>query len=246
MTSESAAAVVASGLTVTRGSGRTAHTVLRDLNFTVEPGSVTGIVGPSGCGKTTLLRSIVGVQRYTGTLEVLGVPAGSKANRSQIGYVTQASSVYDGLTVWQNIEYFASLFPQHTDVADILDVLDLTELARKKPPQLSGGQRGRVSLGCALVGDPKLLVLDEPTGGLDPLTRERIWSYLETVAATGVTILISTHVMDEAARCQDMLLLRAGELLSHATPKKLLDESGEQSLDAAFLTLIKRQLAKEQ
>ena len=240
MTPESA--VAASGLTVRRGS----HTVLSDLNFTVTPGSVTGVVGPSGCGKTTLLRSIVGVQRYIGQLDVLGVPAGSKANRGRIGYVTQASSVYDGLTVRQNIEYFASLYPQKSDIDHILDVLDLAELAGNKPTQLSGGQRGRASLGCALVGNPQLLVLDEPTVGLDPLTRERIWDYLERVAATGVTILISTHVMDEAARCQDMLLLRAGKLLSHATPQQLLDDADEKTLDAAFLTLIKRQLAEEE
>lgn len=225
--------VRASGLNVIRGKNH----VLRDLEFSLADNRIIGIIGPSGSGKSTLLRAIVGVQDYRGTLEVLGRPAGSKDNRGRMGYMTQSASVYGGLTVRENIRYFSQLTGEKDRTDEIIEFLDLAPQRDQKISTLSGGQRNRVSLGAALVGKPELLVLDEPTVGLDPLTRENIWHHLRSL---GTSILISSHVMDEAARCDDIVLLRDGHILAHATPADLLRQAGASNLDEAFLNLIRR------
>ncbi|AKU19131.1 multidrug ABC transporter ATPase [Luteipulveratus mongoliensis] len=231
--------MAADRLCVSRGKKQ----ILRDLRFEIPTGSVVGLLGPSGCGKTTLMRTIVGVQRIgSGDLTVLGDRPGSSALRSRIGYVTQAVSVYRDLTVRQNVAYFAALVGAHNGEEAITSV-GLQPYADQRVDQLSGGQAGRASLACALVGNPELLVLDEPTVGLDPLTREDLWTYLRSLADRGVTLLISSHVMDEAARCDSVMLMREGRLLQHITPDELLKQTGQDSMDDAFLALIRQEEA---
>ena len=233
------AAVESAGLVVER-SGRT---VLRSVDLRVPSGSVTGLLGPSGSGKTTLLRTIVGVQRLrSGTVEVLGHPAGSPPLRHRIGYMTQAPSIYADLTVVENLRYFASLYRLDRDAAArAIAAVGLTEHADQVARTLSGGQNSRASLACALVGQPDLLVLDEPTVGQDPLLRDELWQQFHELAAQGRTILVSSHVMDEANRCDELLLIRDGTLLHSGTPAALKAEAGCDDLDEAFLRLVRRQ-----
>ncbi|MFF4044425.1 ABC transporter ATP-binding protein [Streptomyces sp. NPDC001816] len=235
-------AVHAEDLTVVRGP----RTVLHHLRFTVPRGQITGLLGPSGCGKSTLMRSIVGTQaKVTGTLDVLGRPAGHPTLRSRIGYVTQAPSVYDDLTIRQNLDYFAAILdPGHApaerrqDVARVLADVDLTSHADALAGNLSGGQRSRVSLAVALLGTPELLVLDEPTVGLDPVLRRDLWNLFHDLAARGATLLVSSHVMDEAERCHRLLLMREGRILADDTPDALRTRTGTDTVEAAFLRLV--------
>jgi ABC-2 type transport system ATP-binding protein len=223
-------------LRVTRG--RTL--VLPDVSVRVEPGTVTGLLGPSGSGKSTLLRAIVGVQIVEGgRVEVLGLPAGSPALRSRVGYLTQAPSVYADLTVRENLAYFARVLdapPSRID--DVLAVVGLGGFERRLVRTLSGGEHSRVSLATALLGEPELLILDEPTVGLDPVLRRDLWATFKNLAAAGTTLLVSSHVMDEAGRCDRLLLMREGELLADETPASLRERTGCESLDDAFLALV--------
>ena len=214
--------------------------VLPDLSFQLESGTVIGLLGPSGCGKTTLMRAVVGVQIVSGgTVTVLGAPAGTTALRPRVGYVTQAPSVYADLTVRQNLRYFASILGAGNEGIDnVLYDVDLTENADRLVSRLSGGQRTRVSLATALLGAPELLVLDEPTVGLEPVLRHDLWSLFHRLANGGATLLISSHVMDEAAQCDRLLLMRDGELLADTTPDELRQRTGMDDLAEAFLKLI--------
>ncbi|MEU1660346.1 ABC transporter ATP-binding protein [Streptomyces griseofuscus] len=238
------AAIHADHLTVVRGP----RSVLHDLSFTVPPGRITGLLGPSGCGKSTLMRAVAGTQaKVTGTLDVLGRPAGHPALRTRVGYVTQAPSVYADLTVRQNLAYFAAVLDPGRAAADrrranitraITDV-DLTTHADALAGSLSGGQRSRVSLAVALLGTPELLVLDEPTVGLDPVLRRDLWQLFHDLAATrGTTLLVSSHVMDEAERCDRLLLMREGAILADDTPEALRTRTGTETVEAAFLHLV--------
>jgi ABC-2 type transport system ATP-binding protein len=230
-------AVTVTDLVVDRGARR----VLPGLSCTVPAGRVTGLLGPSGSGKSTLLRAVVGVQQVrSGQVTVLGEPAGSPALRSRVGYVTQAPSVYEDLTVRENARYFAALYGRGSRAADAaLADVGLRDAAGQLVRDLSGGQRGRVSLACALVGEPELLVLDEPTVGLDPVLRVELWERFAALAAAGTTLIVSSHVMDEAGRCDRLLLLRGGELLSDSTPAQLRADSGTDDLEEAFLRLVR-------
>lgn len=214
--------------------------VIQDLSCAVAQGTVTGLLGPSGSGKTTLLRAVVGVQQsVSGTVSVLGLPAGSAVLRTKVGYVTQGSSVYSDLTVWENLTYFAALISAPAvRVGEVLATVSLIERADALVGRLSGGERARVSLAAALLGSPSLLVLDEPTVGLDPVLREELWSVFRRLAEQGVTLLVSSHVMDEADRCQRLLLLREGMLLADSTPSELRQRTKTENLDQAFLQLI--------
>jgi ABC-2 type transport system ATP-binding protein len=219
--------------------------VIHDLSCAVAAGTLTGLLGPSGSGKTTLLRAIVGVQRsVSGQVSVLGLPAGSVALRSKVGYVTQGKSVYNDLTVRENLTYFAALVGAPAAKAtEVLGTVSLVDRAEALVGRLSGGERARVSLAAALLGSPSLLLLDEPTVGLDPLLREELWSVFRRLAENGVTLLVSGHVMDEADRCQRLLLLRDGALLADATPAELRQRTGTENLDQAFLRLIRNAVA---
>lgn len=234
-------AVVVEKLRVIRGR----RIVLPDLSVSIPAGQVVGLLGPSGSGKTTLIRSIVGVQRVAGgTITVLGRPAGSPALRSLVGYVTQSPSVYADLTVRQNISYFATLLAMSKSAVDeVIAQVDLTEYAGSRVNDLSGGERSRVSLAAALVGQPQLLVLDEPTVGLDPILRRDLWNLFKSLAQNGTTLLVSSHVMDEAQRCDRLLLLREGAVLANETPEDLLRSTGEADTEQAFLRLIERAAA---
>ncbi|MGW0330854.1 ABC transporter ATP-binding protein [Streptomyces sp. NPDC003011] len=244
-----APAVRAEGLTVVRGP----RTVLRGLDFTVPRGQITGLLGPSGCGKSTLMRAIVGTQaKVTGTLDVLGSPAGHPTLRTRIGYVTQAPSVYVDLTVRQNLDYFAAILDpgrtatdrRHEHVTRAITDVDLTTHADALAGNLSGGQRSRVSLAVALLGTPELLVLDEPTVGLDPVLRRDLWHLFHEIAASrGATLLISSHVMDEAERCHRLLLMREGEILADDTPDALRTRTRSETVEAAFLHLVDEAVA---
>jgi ABC-2 type transport system ATP-binding protein len=231
-------AVEVRDLVVDRGR----HRVLHGLSFTARPGRVTGLLGPSGSGKTTLMRALVGTQTVrSGEVRVLGRPAGAAELRRRVGYVTQAPSVYGDLTVAQNARYFAALYglggaAARRAVADV----DLTGYADRQVVSLSGGQRARASLACALVAAPDLLVLDEPTVGQDPVLRRDLWQRFHALAAGGTTLLVSSHVMDEAGRCDRLLLLRDGRLVADDTPRALRDRTGAADLEDAFLRLIEK------
>jgi ABC-2 type transport system ATP-binding protein len=226
-------------LVVERGKRR----VLHGLTCTIPRGSVTGLLGPSGSGKTTIMRAIVGVQVVkSGSITVLGEPAGSTPLRSKVGYLTQAPSVYADLTVRENARYFAALYGYDAATADraIADV-GLAEAAGQLVATLSGGQRSRASLACAIMGEPELLVLDEPTVGQDPVLRDELWKKFHEMAANGTTILVSSHVMDEASRCERLLLIREGRLIADDTPAAVRASAGTDDLDEAFLRLIRAQ-----
>jgi ABC-2 type transport system ATP-binding protein len=234
-------AIAASGLSVVRGGSE----VLKDLSFEIRSGSVTGLLGPSGCGKSTLMRSIVGVQIVaSGSVTVLGDAAGSASLRSRVGYVTQAPSIYTDLSVVENLRFFAAVVgADEARIAEVVEVVGLAGMEGRITGALSGGQRSRVSLATAMLGRPDVLVLDEPTTGLDPVLRESLWKSFHALADAGTTLLISSHVMDEAAECEAILLMRDGVILRQTTPDGLLDETGEQNLNRAFLTLIEREAA---
>lgn len=210
------------------------------MSFSLVGGEVTGLLGPSGCGKTTLLRCLVGVQRgVSGQVTVLGQPAGSPELRRRIGYVTQAPAVYDDLTVEENLRYFAAVVGAGSlRVRAVLDDVAMTERASQVVRTLSGGERARVSLATALLAEPELLVLDEPTVGLDPALRRDLWQLFHRHAATGATVLITSHVMDEASRCDRLLLMRQGRVIADNSPAGLLSSTGTPDVEAAFLSLI--------
>ncbi|HEX5620939.1 MAG TPA: ABC transporter ATP-binding protein [Solirubrobacteraceae bacterium] len=230
------AAIELDHLQVSRGGNE----VLRGVSASVPQGEVAGLLGPSGCGKTTLMRSVVGVQKIAGgTVNVLGEPAGSPPLRSRVGYVTQAPSVYADLTIHENLRYFARVLNVPAErVDEVLAAVDLARSGGRLVGTLSGGQRSRVSLAAALLGRPELLVLDEPTVGLDPVLRRDLWGLFHRLADDGATLLVSSHVMDEAARCDSLLLMRDGELIAQTTPDELRERTGEQEMEAAFLRLI--------
>lgn len=235
--------IVIDHLRVVRGR----RTAIHDLTVRIAPGTITGLLGPSGCGKTTLMRSIVGTQIMTaGSVTVLGQPAGFPALRKRVGYMPQAPTIYDDLRIVDNVRYFGSLYGVAAKSADeAITMVGLDDHRTALCGNLSGGQRTRVSLACALVAAPDLLVLDEPTVGLDPVLRVDLWQQFRDLARRGTTLLVSSHVMDEADHCGDLLLMREGHLLAHITPRKLREDTGCQSLEEAFLSVIRHSTAAE-
>lgn len=232
------AAVEVRDLQVVRGG----RPVIARLSCWFRAGAISGLLGPSGSGKSTLIRSIVGVQRTAGGMvTVLGRPAGDRVLRRRVAYMTQGASVYRDLTVAQNLRFFAALVG--ADDARCREVLDQVGLGKRRGAlagDLSGGQLSRVSLACALVGDPEVLVLDEPTVGQDPVLREELWDDFRDRARAGAAVLVSSHVMDEARRCDELLLLRDGQALTQGAPAQLMASTGATDMDAAFLELVHR------
>jgi ABC-2 type transport system ATP-binding protein len=232
-------AIAVRSLRVVRGG----KVVLPDLSVTVAAGAVTGLLGPSGSGKSTLMRAVVGTQIVAaGEISVLGLPAGTPQLRRRVGYVTQAPAVYGDLTVRENLRYFGRIVGAGSGrVDDVVGRVGLTGESGQVVASLSGGQRARVSLAAALLGEPEVLVLDEPTVGLDPVLRRDLWDFFHELAATGVTLLVSSHVMDEADRCDRLVLLREGSVLGVDTPAGLRERTGAAGLDEAFLLLVERE-----
>ncbi len=231
-------AIAIEHLQVNRGGNE----VLKDLNLNIPRGRITGLLGPSGCGKTTLMRAIVGVQIVaSGSVSVMGHPAGGAALRRNVGYVTQSPSVYEDLTVTSNLRYFQRLYgAPESQIAQAIETVGLEGHAEKLVRNLSGGQRARVSLATALIAKPELLVLDEPTVGLDPVLRAELWGTFRTLADGGATLLVSSHVMDEAERCDELILMREGVVLAQTTLEELLRTTGAPDVEAAFIQLINR------
>ncbi len=222
-------------LVVVRGG----QEVLPGLSLDVSAG-VTGLLGPSGCGKTTLMRSLVGAQQVrSGSVRVLGEPAGSAVLRTRIGYVTQAASVYDDLTVTENLGFFARVLGVDRSSADeAIDAVGLAGHRRQVVGSLSGGERSRVSLAVALLGTPEVLVLDEPTVGLDPVLRRDLWEVFHRLAAAGAAVLVSSHVMDEAERCDRLLLMREGRIIGDGSPDEIRERTRAVDIEHAFLHLV--------
>jgi ABC-2 type transport system ATP-binding protein len=229
-------AIRISGLRVVRGT----RVVLDDFGLVVRRGTLTGLLGPSGSGKSTLMRAIVGVQQIAGgQVDVLGLPAGSPPLRHRVGYMTQSPSVYGDLTVRENLRYFADVLgTTRASVDRTIEQVDLVSHADDLVNNLSGGEESRASLAVALLGEPELLVLDEPTVGLDPVLRRDLWTLFNALADEGVTLLVSSHVMDEAERCPRLLLLREGRVMADDTLPGLLESTGAADAEHAFLQLI--------
>ena len=228
-------AVEVRDLVVVRGG----RGVLDHLTFMMG-GGVTGLLGPSGCGKSTLMRSLVGVQQLaSGSVRVFGEEAGGKALRHRIGYLTQAPSVYDDLTVTENLRFFAKVLGLGRDDVDrSIDAVDLRSHADQVVGRLSGGQRSRASLAVALLGHPDLLVLDEPTVGLDPVLRRDLWALFHRIADAGASVFVSSHVMDEAERCDRLMLMREGRIIADGSPDEIREKTGSDDIEAAFLAIV--------
>jgi ABC-2 type transport system ATP-binding protein len=227
--------------------GRHGHIkALQDISVTLPSGQIIGFIGPSGAGKTTLIRCLVGRQKLTsGTITILGHPAGSTRLRSQISYMTQERSIYNDLSVKENLRYFATMFGyagKEFSLDNILDLVKLQPQANQVVASLSGGQKQRVSLAIALIGQPALMVLDEPTVGLDPLLREQLWQLFYNLRQQGTTLIISSHVMEEAERCDDLLLIREGHVIAHDAPAALRSQTQASSVEQAFLKLVEEHL----
>ncbi len=215
---------------------------LQDINVALPEGKAIGFIGPSGAGKTTLIRSIVGrVKLTSGSIEIFGLPAGDSKLRHQMSYMTQELSVYPDLTVKENLKYFATMMG-HKNVNEIINNIlhevDMSDKANSLVKNLSGGQKQRVSLSVALIGSPKLMVLDEPTIGLDPVLRESLWKLFNKLKAQGTTLLVSSHSMDEAERCDDLILIRSGKLLAHGSPSELKKNNNTKTIEETFLKLV--------
>jgi ABC-2 type transport system ATP-binding protein len=232
------AAITVEDLHVERGR----REVLHGLSLSVAPGSVAGLLGPSGCGKTTLMRAIAGVQIVArGEVTVLGRTAGEPELRRRVGYVTQAPSVYSDLSIEENLRYFAAIVGAGRGrIVETIETVGLGGREGEVVGSLSGGERSRVSLATALLGQPQLLVLDEPTVGLDPVLRAELWRSFRELARGGTTLVVSSHVMDEARECDSLLLMRDGAMLAHLTPDELRERTGREDLGEAFLALIER------
>ncbi|AIQ20170.1 ABC transporter ATP-binding protein [Paenibacillus sp. FSL H7-0357] len=215
--------------------------VLKDISLQVAEAETFGILGPSGSGKTTLVKLLTGIDEATsGEVRVLGIPMPKLAMLQQIGYMAQSDALYTELSAKENLEFFAALYGlkggnRTRRIRDVLELVNLQDHLRKRVDQYSGGMKRRLSLAIALLHEPPLLLLDEPTVGIDPVLRQSIWKELKALNRKGTTIVLTTHVMDEAEKCDRLAMIRDGELLAVDTPAGLLNATGSASLEEAFL-----------
>ncbi len=232
----------APGETAIRATGLSKHfgqvVAVDEVTFDLAPAGIYGVLGPNGSGKTTLIRLLTGMTRATaGEAHVLGVRMPDRAVLARIGYMTQGDGVYPALTVAENARFFAAAYGVANAVQsdEVLQLVGLDDRAGMIVGRLSGGQRRRLSLACALVHRPSVLFLDEPTVGVDPLLRAQFWDHFRRLADAGATIVVSSHVMDEADRCDELLFLRAGRVIARGPGRALREEAGTDSLETAFL-----------
>jgi ABC-2 type transport system ATP-binding protein len=210
------------------------------LDLELAAGRIYGLLGPNGSGKTTLIRCLVGLAKPTsGEARVLGVMMPDRENLAHIGYMTQADGIYVELSVWENLRFFAALSGQRDKAAmdEVLEVVELTSRRNTPALNLSGGMRRRLSLACALVHKPSVLFLDEPTVGIDPALRVQFWTYFRKLASEGATLVVSSHVMDEADRCDELILMLHGKVLARGSGAEIRAKAGTQDIEEAFLTL---------
>ena len=214
---------------------------LDGVTLRVRRGEIYGLLGPNGAGKTTLIRAIVGlVVPTSGAVTVLGRKLPDLDILREVGYMTQQAALYPGLSVEENVKFFASIYGADSDVREALEFVDLYDRRSSVVATISGGMRQRCSLACALVHHPKLLLLDEPTVGVDPQLRVQFWDRFRQMAESGVTIIVSSHVMDEAERCQRLGLIQYGRVLAEGSPNEVRAAAGTQNLEEAFLKLAGR------
>ena len=214
---------------------------LNGVTLRVRPGEIYGLLGPNGAGKTTLIRMLVGlVAADSGTVTVLGRRIPDLDVLGRVGYMTQQAALYPDLSVEENLRFFAEITGTEGNVGEALRIVDLEKRRKSVVSTLSGGMRQRCSLACALVHQPKLLLLDEPTVGVDPQLRVQFWEYFRQMAANGTTIVVSSHVMDEAERCQRLGLIQYGRMLAEGTPDEVRATAGTPNLEEAFLRLAGR------
>ena len=222
-----------------------------NLNMTINTGETYGLIGPNGSGKTTLIRMLVGLMRPTsGTIRVMSERLPSAKISPYIGYMTQLSSLYQDLTAKENLQFFSSIYglrgkAQGQRIQEMLERVDLADRANDVVDTFSGGMKQRLSLACALVHHPRLVLLDEPTVGIDPELRRTFWDYFAQLNAEGVTIIVSTHHLDEASRCTRLGLMRLGTLLAQGTPQEMLRQSGQDTMEDAFLYFASRKEAQQ-
>jgi ABC-2 type transport system ATP-binding protein len=233
---DSPPAIRAHGLVKTFGTLR----AVDDVTFDLAPGRIYGLLGPNGSGKTTLIRLLTGLALPTsGWAEVLGTRMPSRPNLARIGYMTQSDGVYAALTVAENLRFFGAVYGVEGDepVGHALEIVDLADRRSSIVGTLSGGQRRRLSLACALVHRPPVLFLDEPTVGVDPLLRVQFWAHFRALSNAGTTIVVSSHVMDEADRCDELLFVRSGKITARGTGQEIRVRAGTADLEQAFLRL---------
>jgi len=229
-------AIVATGLVKKFGE----ITAVDGMDLSLAAGRIYGLLGPNGSGKTTLIRLLSGLGKPTsGEARVLGVKMPSRAVLERIGYMTQSDGIYTELSVWENLRFFATLYgkPDKARLDEVLELVALSDRRKAVALELSGGMRRRLSLACALVHKPALLFLDEPTVGIDPALRVEFWNYFRKLAADGTTILVSSHVMDEADRCDELLLILHGKLLARGSGAEIRAQAGVETMEDAFLKL---------
>jgi ABC-2 type transport system ATP-binding protein len=224
---------------VSRSFGK--KSVLTDITLDVNRAEIFGLLGPSGSGKTTLVKMIAGIDEPTaGEVDLLGVRMPKLGMLSRIGYMAQSDALYAELSAKENLEFFSALFglrggKQQKRIQEVIELVNLTDSLKKPVGAYSGGMKRRLSLAIALLHEPDVLILDEPTVGIDPVLRKSIWSELQKLSANGTTILVTTHVMDEADKCDRLGMIRDGKLIAVGTPDELKHATGAATIEDAFL-----------